>query len=80
MRKDERQFLSRLKRREYPCRILMKVMLNGHGVDFDACVNMMDDEIREKLHMDMVGECPEQEFLNRYCETHAEKYGEEFCT
>ena len=24
MRKEERQFLSRLKRREYPCRILMK--------------------------------------------------------
>lgn len=79
MRKEERQFLSRLKRREYHCRILMKVMLNGHEVDFDACVNMMDDEIREKLHMDMVGECTEQEFLNRYCEAHAEKYGEEFC-
>ena len=57
----------------------MKVMLNAHEVDFDACVNMMDDEIREKLHMDMVGECTEQEFLNRYCETHAAKYGEEFC-
>ena len=79
MRKEERQFLSRLKRREYHCRILMKVMLNAHEVDFDACVNMMDDEIREKLHMDMVGECTEQEFLNRYCEAHAEKYGEEFC-
>ena len=57
----------------------MKVMLNGHEVDFDACVNMMDDEIREKLHMDMVGECTEQEFLDRYCEAHVKKYGEEFC-
>ena len=57
----------------------MKVMLNAHEVDFEACVNMMDDEIREKLHMDMVGECTEQEFLDRYCEAHAEKYGEEFC-
>ena len=57
----------------------MKVMLNAHEVDFDACVNMMDDEIREELHMDMMGECTKQEFINRYCEAHAKKYGEEFC-
>lgn len=56
---------------------MMKVMLNGHEVDFDACVNMMDDEIREELHMEGIES--EQEFLNRYCEAHAEKYGEEFC-
>lgn len=55
----------------------MKVMLNGHEVDFDACVNMMDDEIREELHMEGIES--EQEFINRYCEAHAEKYGGEFC-
>ena len=27
-----------------------KVLLNGNLVDFDAAVNMMDDEIREELH------------------------------
>ena len=57
----------------------MKVMLNGHEVDFDACVNMMDDETREELHMEMVSECTEQEFLDRYCAAHVKKYGEEFC-
>ena len=57
----------------------MKVMLNGHKVDFNACVNLMDDDIREALHMEMSGECTEQEFLDAYCEEHSNKYGEEFC-
>ena len=55
----------------------MKVMLNGYEVDFDACVNLMDDEIREELHADGIDN--EQEFLDRYIERHAEKYdGEQF--
>ena len=41
----------------------MKVMLNGCEVDFDVCVNMMDDEIRESIHNDMAP-CGEQEFLD----------------
>ena len=57
----------------------MKVMLNGHEVDFNACVNLMDDDIREALHMEMAGSCTEQEFLDAYCEAHSNKYGEEFC-
>ena len=56
----------------------MKVMLNGYEVDFDACVNLMDDEIREALHAEMAP-CTEQEFLDAYIEAHAAKYdGEEF--
>ena len=56
----------------------MKVMLNGCNVDFDACVNLMDDDIRETVH-DELSPCTEQEFVDRYCELHAEKYnGEEF--
>lgn len=56
----------------------MKVMLNGYEVDFDACVNLMDDEIREALHAEMAP-CTEQEFLDAYVEAHAEKYdGDEF--
>lgn len=56
----------------------MLVLLNGQEVDFDACVNLMDDDIREELHMDMAGSCTEQEFLDAYCEAHSNKYGEEF--
>ena len=55
----------------------MKVVLNGYMVDFEACVNLMDDEIREELHAEGIE--TEQEFLDRYVAAHAEKYnGEEF--
>ena len=55
----------------------MKVMLNGYMVDFDACVNLMDDEIREELAAEGIGS--EQEFIDRYVEKHADKYdGEQF--
>ena len=55
----------------------MKVLLNGHEVDFEACVILMDDELREELHMEL-DECSEQEFLDRYCEAHVQKFNEEF--
>lgn len=55
----------------------MKVMLNGCEVDFDVCVNMMDDEIRESIHADMAP-CGEQEFLDEYVVRHAAKYGKNF--
>ena len=55
-----------------------KVILNGQEVDFGACVNLMDDEIREELHREYVGEVTEQEILDLYCEAHYKKYGEEF--
>lgn len=56
----------------------VKVMLNGCEVDYDACVNLMDDEIREELHAEYAGEVTEQEFLDLYCEAHYKKYGQEF--
>lgn len=56
----------------------MKVILNGCEVDFDACVNLMDEEIREALHNE-IAPCDEQYFLDCYIEEHAKKYnGEEF--
>ena len=55
----------------------MLVFLRGYSVDFNACVQLMDDEIREKLNR-KIGGCTEQEFLDTYCEEHEEKYGEEF--
>lgn len=56
---------------------MMKVMLNGCEVDFDACVNMMDDDLREQAHTEHAP-CTEQEFIDRYCQLHFDKYGEEF--
>lgn len=55
----------------------MLVFLRGYSVDFDACIQLMDDEIRDELNRE-IGGCTEQEFLNAYCEEHEEKYGEEF--
>jgi len=54
------------------------VTLNGKEIDFDAAVNLMDDEIREELNgsADWVSE---QQFLDAYVEAHAAKYdGEKF--
>lgn len=55
----------------------MTVLLNNNNVDFDTCVNLMDDDIREDLHNNMAP-CTEQEFLDAYCKAHVEKYGAEF--
>ena len=44
---------------------------------YDAAVNMMDDEIREELHRDMVP-CTDEEFLEAYMKAHKVKYGEDF--
>lgn len=55
----------------------MKVMLNGSEIDFEAAVNLMDDEIREELHAEL-SPCGNQEFLDAYVERHAQKYGEDF--
>ena len=56
---------------------MKKVNLNGCKVDFDTCAILMDDEIREELHMELAP-CTEQEFLDAYVERHAEKFGEDF--
>ena len=50
---------------------------NGHELDFDAAVMMMDDEIREGLSEDM-GSCTEQEFFTAYEAAHEKKFGEEW--
>lgn len=47
------------------------------GVDFDACVNLMDDDLREQAHAELAP-CTEQEFIDRYCQLHFDKYGEDF--
>lgn len=55
-----------------------QVTMNGKTIDFDAAVNLMDDEIREDLHNKMAP-CTDQEFMDAYVQAHAAKYdGEEF--
>lgn len=49
----------------------------GYEIDFEAAVNLMDDDLREKLHAE-IAPCSEQEFFTAYEAAHAEKYGEEW--
>ena len=44
---------------------------------YDAAVNLMDDEIREKLHGE-IAPCTDYEFLVAYMKEHEKKYGKEF--
>lgn len=46
-------------------------------VKFDACVPLMDDDVREEVHMELAP-CTDQEFFDRYCELHLEKFGDDF--
>lgn len=55
---------------------LAYVEIDGSPVDWDSAVELMDDAIRESIHAD--GEEDPQKFLDRYCELHAEKFGEPF--
>ena len=50
---------------------------NGDIIDFYCAVNLMGAELREQVHAELCP-CTDQEFYNRYCELHSERYGEEF--
>lgn len=54
----------------------MTAIINSYGVEinFDAAVNLMDDEIRESVHADMAP-CADQAFFDAYCAAHLAKYG-----
>lgn len=56
---------------------MMVINMNGTEINYEAAVELMDDEIREELHMDLAP-CTEQEFFTAYEKAHAEKYGEEW--
>lgn len=49
----------------------------GNVHDYDAAVNLMDEELREELHRSMSHSTP-QEFIERYAKDHREKFGEGF--
>ena len=50
---------------------------NDYELDFEAAVNLMDDEIREKINFKMAP-CSEQEFFTAYEEEHLKEFGEEW--
>ena len=56
---------------------MANVILNGKTVDFDACLNLMDAELMNRVHMSFKA-LDEQSFLDLYCEAHFWKYGEDF--
>lgn len=57
----------------------MTTITNEFGVEinFDAAVNLMDDDIREMLHEE-IAPCTDQEFFDAYCKAHEDKFDEEW--
>lgn len=53
------------------------IIQDENGVYWEAIANLMDDEIREDLHISLAP-CSEDEFLEAYKKRHLEKLGEEF--
>lgn len=45
--------------------------------DYKAIEALMDDELREELHIELAP-CTGEKFLAAYKKAHLEKYGEEF--
>ncbi|OZG49833.1 hypothetical protein [Bombiscardovia coagulans] len=55
-------------------------IINSNGTEFDAnqwdaIVNLMDTDLREKLH-NKLAPCSEQEFFSAYAKAHEETFGE----
>lgn len=50
---------------------------DGRTVNYAAAVELMDDDLREQLHMELAP-CTNQEFFDAYVKAHAAKYGEKF--
>lgn len=57
--------------------IASNLVINPYGIeiDFDAAGALMDDDIREEVHAELAP-CTQQAFFDRYCELHAQRYGE----
>jgi len=49
----------------------------GKAINFDAAANLMDDDLRERLHDDLAP-CSNQEFFDAYVNAHAKKFGEDW--
>lgn len=53
------------------------IVVNTSGVEisFESAVELMDGDIREELHSELVP-CTEQEFFSAYEKAHEERFGE----
>ena len=51
------------------------INMNGTEINYEAAVELMDDELRESICGTVDSE---QEFFTEYEKAHAEKYGEEW--
>lgn len=51
--------------------------MNSYGVliDFNAAMQLTDDDLREEIHRELAP-CSEQEFFDEYAKRHEEKFGE----
>ena len=49
----------------------------GESINYEAAVELMDNEIRERLHSEMAP-CSNQDFFTAYENAHEIKYGEEW--
>ena len=49
----------------------------GTEIEWNAAVNLMDDDLREELNADLAP-CTEQEFFEAYAKAHENKFGEEW--
>ena len=54
----------------------MTIVINSNGttVNYNAAVELMDDDLREAVAADLAP-CTEQEFFAEYSRRHAVKYG-----
>lgn len=53
------------------------VIVNNQEVDFDAVVNLMDDDIREATHRQFAP-CTDQQFVEAYMFAHFVEFDSEF--
>lgn len=53
------------------------INLAGKKIDFNAAVNLMDNEIREEVHAKFAP-CAKQKFFTEYEKAHEEKFGEKW--
>jgi len=56
---------------------MITVTLNGAVTDFDAAIELMDDDLNERLH-NALSPCSEQEFMDAYVVAHRQKFSEDF--
>ena len=57
----------------------MRTVTNQYGneIDYEASVQMMDDDLREELHRKLAP-CTDQEFFDAYSDAHLKTYSTEW--